>query len=327
MVTWTLVLFLACFFWVAEGAVYLSTDKLGDSELYRPVEENSVDTNALNRETYSDRKMLYCRNAGYIALYVDDFKVNDGVCDYDVCCDGSDEYLSGNCENKCEAVNEQYEQFRAFVSANVTIGLRKKSQLVEKSTRKRGDQESLLQVRKEKLKNNRNELEHLNGLLNKISENDHQDISAHKIRKQIQDLRGQILEESTMISLIEEDLSQNYGEKDILRAFKNLKIKKRIHGSIFYLNLLQNIYKNDTLIGNYKEVRGRYLIYENGNKCWNGPRRLSKIEMVCASEHKLMSEKEYQRCMYHLKVGTPVACDENSENALLKKFKVNYSLL
>ena len=91
MVTWTLVLFLACFFWVAEGAVYLSTDKLGDSELYRPVEENSVDTNALNRETYSDRKMLYCRNAGYIALYVDDFKVNDGVCDYDVCCDGSDE--------------------------------------------------------------------------------------------------------------------------------------------------------------------------------------------------------------------------------------------
>lgn len=37
--------------------------------------------------------------------------VNDGVCDYELCCDGSDEniYVGGvQCENCCDVIGKEY---------------------------------------------------------------------------------------------------------------------------------------------------------------------------------------------------------------------------
>lgn len=56
---------------------------------------------------------FYCDNHGFFPSFIDNSKVNDGVCDYDLCCDGSDEYLTGVCPNKCQQVREQYDTYRA----------------------------------------------------------------------------------------------------------------------------------------------------------------------------------------------------------------------
>ncbi len=54
---------------------------------------------------------FWCANEGHIGTYVPFIYVNDGICDYDVCCDGSEEYahVGGvKCENRCDAVGKEY---------------------------------------------------------------------------------------------------------------------------------------------------------------------------------------------------------------------------
>ncbi|KAJ2793909.1 hypothetical protein H4R21_005710, partial [Coemansia helicoidea] len=48
---------------------------------------------------------FYCANRGHIAGVLPAIRVNDGVCDYDVCCDGSDEWDSpARCEDRCAEI-------------------------------------------------------------------------------------------------------------------------------------------------------------------------------------------------------------------------------
>ncbi|KAI1637786.1 glucosidase II beta subunit-like protein-domain-containing protein [Biscogniauxia mediterranea] len=54
---------------------------------------------------------FWCENSGHIGAYVPFMYVNDGVCDYDLCCDGTEEY--GNvggvkCENKCAEIGKEW---------------------------------------------------------------------------------------------------------------------------------------------------------------------------------------------------------------------------
>ncbi|KJZ76918.1 hypothetical protein HIM_03795 [Hirsutella minnesotensis 3608] len=50
---------------------------------------------------------FWCANKGHIGAYVPFSYVNDGVCDYDICCDGSEE-PSGKCENRCVEIGKEY---------------------------------------------------------------------------------------------------------------------------------------------------------------------------------------------------------------------------
>ncbi|KAL8701014.1 MAG: hypothetical protein Q9224_000692, partial [Gallowayella concinna] len=54
---------------------------------------------------------FYCKNKGHQPSYVPFLSVNDGVCDHDLCCDGSDEWVHVGglkCEDKCKEVGKEW---------------------------------------------------------------------------------------------------------------------------------------------------------------------------------------------------------------------------
>lgn len=58
---------------------------------------------------------FWCANAGHIGTYIPFMYVNDGVCDYELCCDGSDEsaHVGGvQCENRCDAIGKEYRRLQ-----------------------------------------------------------------------------------------------------------------------------------------------------------------------------------------------------------------------
>lgn len=79
---------------------------------------------------------FYCRNIGFKGNYIPSAWVDDGICDYDLCCDGSEE-KSGKCENRCQEYNRKYEQERKRNNMMVDKGLKVKKKIIEASQKKR----------------------------------------------------------------------------------------------------------------------------------------------------------------------------------------------
>ncbi|CAK7232966.1 hypothetical protein SEUCBS140593_008442 [Sporothrix eucalyptigena] len=54
---------------------------------------------------------FWCENVGHVGAYVPFSYVNDGICDYDLCCDGSEEYARKGgvkCANRCAAIGKEF---------------------------------------------------------------------------------------------------------------------------------------------------------------------------------------------------------------------------
>ncbi|KAK2848535.1 hypothetical protein FQN49_005629 [Arthroderma sp. PD_2] len=80
---------------------------------------------------------FYCKNKGHTPLYVSFQRVNDGVCDYDICCDGSDEWahVGGlKCEDKCKEIGKQWKKAEEVKDKSYAAALRKRKELVSKSS-------------------------------------------------------------------------------------------------------------------------------------------------------------------------------------------------
>ena len=56
---------------------------------------------------------FYCKNKGHRPSYIPFTTVNDGVCDYELCCDGSDEWAKVGgvkCEDRCKEIGKEWKK-------------------------------------------------------------------------------------------------------------------------------------------------------------------------------------------------------------------------
>jgi protein kinase C substrate 80K-H len=76
---------------------------------------------------------FYCKNKGHRPSYVPFQRVNDGICDYEECCDGSDEWarVGGiKCEDRCKEIGKQWRKQEEQNQKSMTAALRKKKDLL-----------------------------------------------------------------------------------------------------------------------------------------------------------------------------------------------------
>jgi protein kinase C substrate 80K-H len=106
--------------------IVISFDKVNDDYCDCPDGSDEPGTSACANGRF------YCENVGFEPHYIRSFKVNDGVCDYDVCCDGTDE-LPGVCENKCMEMRKEYDERVRKHNEVVKEGLRIKENILAKS--------------------------------------------------------------------------------------------------------------------------------------------------------------------------------------------------
>lgn len=55
----------------------------------------------------------------------------------------------------------------------------------------------------------------------------------------------------------------------------------------------------------YKE-----MLFEHGQKCWNGPQRTTKVQLKCGTSNKITHVDEPSICSYEMVFESPSACDE-----------------
>ncbi len=64
-----------------------------------------------------------------------------------------------------------------------------------------------------------------------------------------------------------------------------------------------------TLVGKFKKMASpTKMLLEDGQKCWNGPKRSINVTLVCGLENDIMVVEEPSVCSYTMDFGTPLAC-------------------
>ena len=53
--------------------------------------------------------------------------------------------------------------------------------------------------------------------------------------------------------------------------------------------------------------------YENGQHCWNGPNRSTKVILACAEKDEIWRISESEKCVYRMEVGTPAVCQSTRD--------------
>jgi predicted nucleic acid-binding Zn-ribbon protein len=72
--------------------------------------------------------------------YIPHSYVNDGVCDYEICCDGSDEWQGAGgvkCEDKCKEIGKEFRRLDEIRQKSTRAALKKKEELVKEAQRLR----------------------------------------------------------------------------------------------------------------------------------------------------------------------------------------------
>lgn len=91
----------------------------------------------------------YCKNKGHLPSYLPFLSVNDGICDYEICCDGSDEWakVGGKaCENRCKEVGKEWRKQDEQRQRALSTAARKRKELVAEATKLRKEVEDGIQA-------------------------------------------------------------------------------------------------------------------------------------------------------------------------------------
>ncbi|WFD35218.1 hypothetical protein MCUN1_002068 [Malassezia cuniculi] len=77
---------------------------------------------------------------------------------------------------------------------------------------------------------------------------------------------------------------------------------------------------------NHFDIHGEYpetdyahyknMLYDRGQKCWNGPQRSTLVELECGEKNELLDVSEAEKCVYSMRVSTPAVCSPRESNTV-----------
>jgi len=91
---------------------------------------------------------FYCKNKGHVPTYVPFTQVNDGVCDHDLCCDGTEEWdgVGGvKCQDKCQEIGKEWRKIDEARQRSLGNAGKKRKELVTEAGRLRKEVEDRIQ--------------------------------------------------------------------------------------------------------------------------------------------------------------------------------------
>lgn len=133
------------------------------------------------------------------------------------------------------------------------------------------------------------------------------------VKASVEKIREEMLQDERTLGDLKASLDANFGDKDVLRAVKGTCFSALISDYTYEVCLLEKLHQKSssmsTLVGTYSHVdENGSLVYNHGQKCWNGPERSGRVDLECGKENELLAVREAQKCEYVFRVKSPLAC-------------------
>ncbi|OAE34566.1 hypothetical protein AXG93_1487s1120 [Marchantia polymorpha subsp. ruderalis] len=142
-------------------------------------------------------------------------------------------------------------------------------------------------------------------------------IEAERIRKEFREASDKLSNTQSKVSDLENRLKQDFGKDGEFYSFYDkcfeLKDKKYTYKVCPYKDATQVEGHSTTRLGRWQGFKDDYtnMVFEQGDKCWNGPERSLRVKMRCGTKLELRSVNEPSRCEYVAEFSTPALCLES----------------
>jgi protein kinase C substrate 80K-H len=107
---------------------------------------------------------FYCKNKGHLPSYVPFTSVNDGICDYELCCDGSEEFehVGGvKCPDKCKEIGKEWKRLDEIRQKSLGNAAKKRKELVVEAGRLRKEVEDRIKTLSAEIEGHEHKLQQL----------------------------------------------------------------------------------------------------------------------------------------------------------------------
>ncbi|RNF03791.1 putative protein kinase C substrate protein, heavy chain [Trypanosoma conorhini] len=150
---------------------------------------------------------------------------------------------------------------------------------------------------------------------------------AKELRYELRELRDTVDELSASVEEIQKRLNRSVNTEDIMRTLSNECFTLDVKSYTYELCPFKNAHQydkgtqNGPSLGKWGKFGDNtyslwanasdytHMIYEEGERCWNGALRTTDVHVLCGSENKLTQVEEPSMCRYSMVFQTPALCE------------------
>lgn len=191
---------------------------------------------------------FYCKNKGHKPAYLPFQRVNDGICDYELCCDGSDEWArvgGTKCEDKCKEIGKEWRKKEEKRQKSMTAALKKKRDLLVDAGRQQKEVEDQIAALKIEIESNEIKLKNLEADLEEVKKKEATKVVKGKktgkvnvltqlakgrveelrnalvdVRKERDEIRTRVQELEDILSKFKVEYNPNFNDEGVKRAVR-----------------------------------------------------------------------------------------------------------
>lgn len=192
----------------------------------------------------------YCKNNGHQPSYIPSLSVNDGICDYSLCCDGSDEWarVGGvTCENRCKEIGKEWRKHNEQRQKSLGNAAKRRKELVADAAKLRKEVEDRIQTLETEIEGSVIKVKDLEVALAEVEKQERGKVvkspgkgsktsvlvglakdrieelrvAAVHVREQRDDAISRVTELETLLSTFKEEYNPNFNDEGVKRAVRS----------------------------------------------------------------------------------------------------------
>eukprot|EP00483_Globobulimina_turgida_P005088 UN05098 len=142
---------------------------------------------------------------------------------------------------------------------------------------------------------------------------------ARDARNAYNDVNREVTRLEDELKDIEKVLEMDFGEKNIYAALfdecYSTKISKYDYEFCAFGSAQQKEGHSSTDLGSFKsfgynDKMELIMSFDEGQKCWNGPKRSATVLFECDTDNEIINVNEPSTCRYSMTFHTPLACQQ-----------------